>query len=230
VADIKAALARLGLGAKPPQPEPESEIEYLAWFRFPVTWSYVNGLAPTVAPKPTLASSALTLAPAVSSAPSQEPAAPAATGIGDGSRPIGAVARWEMVVPKMVRPPAKPVANLTAAAPAPNSVSSAAAAPAPAPVRSPVAAVPPPPVTKTVPVPFAPSFSLHTSDDRLLARYWLHIVLAAIMIVAVGCLLWGLSGSSPAARTSGGHQPGVQALSFTSIKPGVPRTAEASLP
>jgi len=34
------------------------------------------------------------------------------------------------------------------------------------------------------------------------ARYWSQIVYVAIAVVAVGCLIWGLSGSSPAARSA----------------------------
>jgi len=95
-----------------------------------------------------------------------------------------------MMVPKMVRPPAKSVATLSpAAAPAPV---------APAPVTRVLAQA----ATAKLPGQLTPSFTLHSAEDQFVARYWSQIVLAAIAIVALGCLIWGLSGPSPPARSA----------------------------
>jgi hypothetical protein len=93
------------------------------------------------------------------------------------------------------------VANLNAA------TAPALAAPQPKTASLPAPAIPPAtPVlakaaTASLPSQFvAPSFSLHSPQDQILARYWPQLVFAAIAIVAVGCLIWGLSGLTPAAR------------------------------
>ena len=69
VVDVKSAIARFGLGTMSSRPAAESQIEYLAWFRFPVTWTYISGpvleSSSEVAFKPLPASQSLTLAPIV---------------------------------------------------------------------------------------------------------------------------------------------------------------------
>lgn len=187
-----------------PRPDAESQIEYLAWFRFPVTWTYISGPAAESvsegALKPRLASPSLTLSPIVPAPLSRSLVPVDVVGAEDGLRPTGSAARWEMMVPKMVRPPARSVATLSAAA-APTPAASALAAPAPN-----TASLPAPVLAKTstasLPSQFAPSFSIHSPEDQFLARYWPQMVFAAIAIVALGCLIWGLSGPSPAARSA----------------------------
>jgi len=203
VVDVKSAIARLGLGATSPRPSAESQIEYLAWFRFPVTWSYICGPAAEsvseVALKPPPASPSLTLAPVIPAPLSRSPVPLDVVGAEDGSRPTGSTMRWEMMVPKMTRPPARPVASLSAAtAPA-----LPASAPKAAPVIPPASPVSAKAATATRPIQFvAPSFSLHTPEDQFVARYWPQMVFAVIAIVATGCLIWGLSGPSPAAHSA----------------------------
>ncbi len=213
--DVKSAIARLGLGAVSPQPD--SQIEYLAWFRFPVAWTYISGpvseVESEVFARPLLASPALTLAPIIPAPLSRNQVALDAAGIEDGLRPAGSPARWEMMVPRMARPPARPVANLSAAAP------SAKAASLPAPVNSPAAPVSAAPATASVPSQFAPSFSLDSPEDQFLARYWPQIVFAAIAIVAIGCLLWGLSSPSPAARSATSSAINTASWSRLSVSP-----------
>jgi len=221
VVDVKAAIARLGLGA--PQAAVESQIEYLAWFRFPVTWAYISGPASQIeseaASKPLLASHSLALAPVVPVLLSRNPSALGAAGVEDGLRPAGTAARWEMMVPKMTRPPARPVANLSVAAatalaaPAPQ----AASLPAPVVQQSPLLAKA---ATPSLPSQFvAPSFSLHSPEDQFLARYWPQILFAAIAILAVGCLIWGLSGPSSTARSATSSQANAASWSHQSVSP-----------
>lgn len=213
--DVKSAIARLGLGATP-QAAAESQIEYLAWFRFPVTWTYINGSTAAVesaaAPKPVLASTALTIAPIVPTPLSRSPMALGVTAVADGLPSAGSAARWEMMVPKMARPPAKPAAKLSAAA-APALAAPAPNACAPTPVLAPAS-------TASVPSQFvAPSFSLHSPEDQFLARHWPQIVFAAIAVVAVGCLIWGLSGPSPAARSATSSAVNAASWSHQSVSP-----------
>jgi hypothetical protein len=233
VVDVKSAIARLGLGAISPQSDAESQIEYLAWFRFPVTWTYVSGPVPEVesvahkevVPKSVLASPSLTLAPIVPAPLSRDPVVLDAAVPEDRMRPAGSTARWEMMVPKMTRPPARPVANLTAAT-APALAAPALAAPAPK-----VAYVPNPVISAAAPVsvmaPIAsvpsqfvtPSFTLHTPEDQFLARYWPQIVYVAIAIAAAGCLMWGLSGPSRAAGNATSPAVSTAIWSHQSVSP-----------
>ena len=206
VVDVKSAIARLGLGAVSTRPDPESQIEYLAWFRFPVAWTYLSGPASEVESevfaRPLLASPALTLAPVLRAPGSRNQVVPDAAGVEEGLGPAGSAARWEMMVPRMAGPPARQVAILSAdAAPAPHPASAKAASlPARASsLGAPVSAVPAP---ASLPGQFAPSFSLHSPEDQFLARYWPQIVFAAIAIIAIGCLIWGLSSPSAAARSA----------------------------
>ncbi len=192
-----------------PPPDAESQIGNLAWFRFPVSWTYISGSAPQVAselaPKPVLASPSLTLAPVVPAPISRDPVVLDASRPEEVLRPTGATVRWEMMVPKMNRPPGRPVAILSAAtAPALAAPELSAPAPkvayVPPPASSPAAPVSVMPATASVPSHFvAPSFSLHTPEDQFLAHHWPKVVYVAIAIAAVSCLIWGLSGPSAAA-------------------------------
>jgi hypothetical protein len=191
VVDLKSTMARSRLVATPAQPDPRNEIEYLAWFRFPVTWTYLNSPLPEVEPQlpgkpvspPT--SAAMTLVTTMSAPTAMD----TASIVGD-ARPAGSAAQWEMVIPKMVRPPARPLANHRPAA-------LAAPASAPIPAR-------PDSISATgrdqAPVPSVPLFTpllLITPDDKFLVRFWRQIALAVLAVVAIGFLLWGRSGPSP---------------------------------
>jgi hypothetical protein len=225
VVDVKAAIARLGLGA--PQAAMESQIEYLAWFRFPVTWTYISGpsseIGSEAATKPLLASHSLALAPVVPVLLSRNPRALGAAEVEDGLRAAGTAARWEMMVPKMTRPPARPVANLSVAAapaiaaPAPQAASLPPSLSAPVVQESPLFAKA---ATANLPSQFVvPSFSLHSPEDQFLARYWPQILFAAIAILAVGCLIWGLSGPSPTARSATSSPVSAASWSHQSVSP-----------
>ena len=202
-----------------PRPDTEPQIEYLAWFSFPVTWTYISGPALESASQPALkplpASPSLTLTPIVPPV-SRSPVALDVIGTEEGPRPTGSAARWEMMVPKMARPPARPVATLSAAA------APALAAPTPKAAPAPVIPSATPVLGKTASLPIqfaAPSFSLHTPEDQFLARYWPQIVFAAIAIVAVGCMIWGLSGPSATARSAAASSVSSASWSHQSVSP-----------
>jgi hypothetical protein len=223
VVDVKSAIARLGLGGTSARPDAESQIEYLAWFSFPVTWAYISGPAPEVecrvpfkemAPKPLTVSPSLTLAPIAPAPLPRNPISNDAAGADDGFRPTGSGARWEMMVPKMTRPPARPVATLSAAA--------APALAPPAPKAPPVisAAAPVSAKTASLPIQFAsPSFLLHTPEDQFVARYWPQIIYVVIAIVAIGCLMWGLSGPSPTVRSATSSAVNTASWSHLAVSP-----------
>ena len=119
-------------------------LEHGATFRFPVTWSYLlDSPSQSVAAKPSRAPVARTMevveAPAALQAP-PPPAAPpvnnvvavipAKTPLPEPRPAFGPDAKWEMVIPKMVRPLAARVARPTRAiAEAPKPAESAAEAP-----------------------------------------------------------------------------------------------------
>jgi len=109
-------------------PDTEPEIEYLAWFRFPVTSAYLTGPPPEVepeaAPEPPLASPALTLSPIAPALLSQDCVIPDAAGAQASLPSAISPARWEMMVPKMVRPITKSVALPAPIIPAAASASS----------------------------------------------------------------------------------------------------------
>jgi hypothetical protein len=87
------------------------------------------------------------------------------------SRPTAAQAQWEMVIPKMVRPAAKPPAERITAAPV---------APAPTLVDN---------ATKITPSEYsAPAFAL--PEQSRLARSWRVIALLTVIILAVSFTLW----------------------------------------
>ncbi|MEO8050595.1 MAG: hypothetical protein ABI833_09290 [Acidobacteriota bacterium] len=121
-------------------------------------------------------------------------------------------------MPKMVRPPAKSVANLnsTAAVPAlaasaPETAHKAASLIEPA---SPALAMP---AAASAPSTFAPSFSLHSPEDQFVAHYWPQIVFAVIAIVSIGCLTWGLSGPSPSTGSAASSSPHAASWSHPSV-------------
>ncbi len=218
--DVKSAIALLELGPMPPQPDAESQIEYLAWFRFPITWTYIGGPEPEVqSPKAALAPLSLTLAPGAPLLPSRNPVAFDASGPEDGLLPTGSSARWEMMVPKMAYPPARSVVNLSAAA------SPALAAPAPQEACSPAPAISQAPLVSaktsgaSVSGQFALPFLLRTPEDQFLARYGRQIVFAAIAIVAVCCLAWGLASPSSSARNATSSPVNATSWSHQSVSP-----------
>ena len=113
----------------------------------------------------------------------------------------------------MTRPPARPVANLAAA------TAPALAAPAPKAAQVPASVSAMPATASPLSQFVAPSFSLHSPEDQFLARYWPQIVFAAIAIVAVGCLIWGLSGPSSAARNAAASSLSAESWTRQSVSP-----------
>jgi hypothetical protein len=204
VVDVKSAKGRFGLVAPSTQPDPINEIEYLAWFRFPVTWAYLSGpptrVEPVVAVQsmPELEPPAMTLV-STASAPAIE--APAAV----ESRAASSAAQWEMVIPKMVRPPVKPAALRPPVAPVPATMAIAAATP----------------VTTDARAEFTiPSLQSGTPDNTFLGRFWRQI---AVAVVAIGAVVYLLSGnSSPAVSSSApraAEAPSVGGWTRVSISP-----------
>jgi hypothetical protein len=107
--------------------------------------------------------------------PLQETAAPDAVKGSGVSAPTDAKPQWEMVIPKMVRPAAKPVVDRIAAA---------AVAPAPIPAPALVDNAP-----KSAPAEFsAPAFAL--PEQSRWARSWRLIALLTIIVLAAGFTLW----------------------------------------
>jgi hypothetical protein len=185
VVDVKSTLARTGLGATPRRPDTESQIEYLAWFRFPVTWTYISVPASEsnseVAPKPPPPSQTLTLAPIVPAPISRGPAALDADEPGGRLRPAGSAMRWEMMVPKMDRPVTKSVAPPVPIYPAPGPTSS--------------------PLTATAKIPMAgaaPAFAV--AEESRFARAWRPLALLAIIAVAIGFTVWVRPAKDPSSR------------------------------
>jgi len=178
VVNVKSAMARFGLGSPPP-PDSGNEVEYIAWFRFPVTWTYLDSTAADAAPvliKPQA------LTPAVMTLVSTAPATPAPPAAVLNAATIAADARsaaaqWEMVIPKMTRPPVKPVNRLPAPPPPPAVLSA-------------------PLVNDPVAVDYVPPSLLQGAPEgSFLARFWRQIALAAVAILGLAWLLWGGSGS-----------------------------------
>ena len=176
-------MARLELDASAPPPDPGNDVEYVACFRFPVTWNYLSGAPPEAEPGPRVRPvakpsppAAMALVSPIASPPSPQSSAIDTTTSGGGSSPADAHAQWEMVIPKMARPAAKPVADRIAAAPV------APAAPPATPTLADNAA-------KSRPTEFsAPAFAL--PEQSRLARSWRMIALLAIIILAIGFTLW----------------------------------------
>ena len=190
VVDVKSAMARFGLAVYPPS-NSRNELETIAWFRFPVTWSYLNGPAiqkveRAVRPASQIAPAAMSLASNVYPLPFQ--AALNDTPVFPGNAgPANSAAQWEMVIPKMVRPPSRSVAA--------RSAPPALAAPLPEPVN---AATDPAPAASR-----APSLLLYTSEDTFLARFWRQIAVAIIALAIIGFLPWGRSGAGASPVTAG---------------------------
>jgi hypothetical protein len=106
------------------------------------------------------------------------------------SRPAAA-AQWEMVIPKMTRPPARPVVERLSAPPPP-----------PAALAAPLASAPArPPAKAPASVDYIPPSLLQfTPDGTFFARFWKQIALAAVAILTLGVLLWGNLGGDASAR------------------------------
>jgi hypothetical protein len=220
VVDVKSALARFGLITLPPQPDPINEIEYLAWFRFPVTWAYLSGPSAQVKPviplRPMaqLQPPAITLISNVSAPPVHAPKVLETGVVAVDSRSASSTAQWEMVIPKMVRPPAKPAAIRTPVAPASLATPPPATASAnPVPVRGGAA-------KSALAQSAAPSLQLFTTDEEFLARYWRQI---AVAVLALGAIVYLLSGNSSTAvsstRPRAAAAPTVGGWSRVSISP-----------
>ncbi len=173
-------MSRLDLDVAPPPADPGIEIESLAWFRFPITWNYLSGAPPDTEPAPRIRPVAKPSPPAamaviapIAPVPSPQPATTDIAPSGGDSSPRRADAQWEMVIPKMVRPALKPVAQPIAVAPPPVSAPSA-------PVEN---------AAKTVPTEFsAPALAL--PEQSRLARSWRLLALLAIISLAIGFTLW----------------------------------------
>ena len=199
--DVKAAISRFTLGDQ----SDSTEIEYLAWFRFQVTWNYLSaGVAevrPDSSPRPAPASSALTIVPAISAPPARDVAVDSGR-TENGVRPPTGAPRWEMVVPKMVRTPSQlPATFVAAAAPALKSEPPVEAPAAPSPVST--SALPFP---ESAPTLHTPSFLLLKHDKQFQTRYWPYMAFAAIMIAAIGRSLWMPGPASPAPNLNWSHQ------------------------
>jgi hypothetical protein len=181
VVNVKSAMARFGPGAPLPPAGAGNEIEYIAWFRFPVTWNYLCGPPPQAEPrlraKPVAKpSSAMVLVSNNAAPPLQESTAINMVSESGGSSPTPTQAQWEMVIPKMVRPAVKPVADRITAPPV---------APAPALAPSPL----PDNGVKSAPAEFsAPAFAL--PEQSRLSRSWRLLALLTVIMLAVGFTLW----------------------------------------
>ncbi len=180
--NVTPSSARLGLGPSLAPPQPDNEIEYLAWFRFPVTWNYLDGYSPqggtrsrvTPVERP-LTSTVVALASTVAEPPLEEPTVIDTTQERGVSRPLAAKAQWEMVIPKMVRPSAPPVAERILAAPFTPPATSAAAT-----VDN---------AAKSAPAEYsAPAFAL--PEQSRLARSWRLMAVLSVIILAAGFTLW----------------------------------------
>ncbi len=217
--DVKSAMARFGLPVYPPS-NSGNELETIAWFRFPVTWSYLN-VAPIQKVERTLPirqasqlpSAGLSLAATVSPLPFQAPALIDNPAFPETSRPANSAAQWEMVIPKMVRPPSKQVAARSVFAP-PAPLDSPAATPRQI-SSAPANAVPDP-----EPAIFqAPSLLLYSSDDQFLARFWRQIALATIAVAAIVLLLGRSGAGASSVREHGIETAGMGGWSRRSIAP-----------
>ena len=179
--NVKSAMARFGLGATPP-PDSRNEVEYIAWFRFPVTFRYLDGAPVEATPVlPTKPSASLVPAAPLMTLVSAAPVAP--TPVISSTASSAATAQWEMVIPKMTRPAARPVVErLPAPPPRPAAIS------APTEVKTESAEYVPPSLLQVAP------------DQKLLEQYWRQLALGAVAILSLGLLLWGSSGSGASAH------------------------------
>ena len=196
VVDVKSAMARFGLSVYPPS-NARNELETIAWFRFPVTWSYLNSplirrpeRALSIRTAAQISPAEMSLASTVSPLPFQAAASVDTPAFPGNSGPANSAAQWEMVIPKMARPPSRPVA-------ARSGVVAPPALTAPLPESASVAEEPAPSAFRT------PSLLLYSSDDKVLARYWRQVAVALIALAMIGFLLFGRSGAGAAAVTAG---------------------------
>lgn len=181
--NVKSAMARFGLGAAPPPPDSGNEVEYIAWFRFPVTFRYLDSAPAEALPVlPIKPSASLASVAPVMTLVSTAPVVPVPVISGDA--PSAATAQWEMVIPKMTRPPGRPVVErLTAPPPRPSAISA------------------PPAANETVSAQYVPPSLLQVAPDQpLLERYWRQLALGAVAVMALGLLLMGNSGSGATAQ------------------------------
>src|SRR5258708_2107294 len=112
VVDVKSAMARFGLAVYPPS-KSRNELETIAWFRFPVTWSYLSGpplqkVERAVRPASQIHAAGMSLSSTVFPLPFQAAASDTPVFAGNAG-PANSAPQWEMVIPKMVRPPSKSV-------------------------------------------------------------------------------------------------------------------------
>ena len=188
-------MARFGLGTTPLPPDSGNEVEYIAWFRFPVTFTYLDSApaeaTPVLSIKPSASKPSAILAPAapVMTLVSAAPVAPVPVISGDASST--ATAQWEMVIPKMARPPGRPVVERL---------------PAPSPPATPGPPAPSTPANNAASTEYVPLSLLQAAPEgTLLARYWRQMASGAAALLALGLLLWGNSGSGTAA-----HKPSAE--------------------
>ncbi len=181
--NVKSAMARFGREATPPPPGSGNQVEYIAWFRFPVTFTYLDSAPGDAAPLlPTKPSANLAPAPPAMTLVSPAHVAPAAPPM-VASDAGSAAAQWEMVIPKMARPPARPVVERLPAPPSPARPAATIAA------------------KETASAEYVPPSLLQVApNQKLLERYWRQMALGAVAILALGLLLWGNSGSGASAN------------------------------
>ncbi len=180
--NVKSAMARFGLGAAAAPRDPQNDIEYIAWFRFPVTFTYLDSAPADAAPLLTTKPSAsLAAAAPVMTLVAAVPVASAPVISGDASS--AAAAQWEMVIPKMTRPPSRSVVEQLPAPPPPA-------------ISAPTVAANDEPSNEYVP----PSLLHVAPDQKFLERYWRQMALGAVAVLALGLLLWGSSGSGASAH------------------------------
>jgi len=109
---------------RPSAPPAPNVIEYVAWFRFPVTWGYIRSNAPNVAPLPIKPAAGLAPAPIKLAAADPTLAEPALAAA-EGALVIGASesatldGRSKMVIPKMNRSVAAPPTERSPTPPSP---------------------------------------------------------------------------------------------------------------
>ncbi len=182
--NVKSAMARFGLGPPPPPPDTGNEVEYIAWFRFPVTWTYLDVPAPDTRSKPSTSfASAAPVMTLVSAAPVASVPVLDTAVIAADTRSATA-AQWEMVIPKMTRPPARSVVDRLPAPPPPPALSAPRA-----------------PANDSTSAEYVPPSLLRAAPQgTLLNRYWRQIAVAAAAILALGLLLWGNAGSGASAH------------------------------
>src|ERR1017187_734020 len=98
-------MGRLEFDPSAPPPDPGNDVEYVACFRFPVTWDYLSGAPPEAEPGPRVRTVAKPSPPAAMAlvSPVASPSFPQSSAIctitsGGGSSLADAHAQWEMVI------------------------------------------------------------------------------------------------------------------------------------